>query len=108
MISRAGGICSVAHPLSLKVSWSRLTDYLPVWKEMGIGGIEGYYPEHSEGKCMRLIGEAQKYGFFITAGSDFHGKIKKNIELGRTCGNRRIEREMVSDFLKELSYSPII
>ena len=108
MILDAGGIPVIAHPLSLNVSWTKLAGYLPLWKEMGVQGVEGYYSEHSEGKCRRLVNEAGKYGFLITGGSDFHGKSKPKIELGRTGGNRRLTAEMVEDFLMEIGYSPII
>ena len=108
MITEAGGIPVIAHPLSLMVSWSRLMEYLLAWKDMGVRGIEGYYSEHSPGKCQRLISAAEPYGFLITGGSDFHGKSKPKIELGRTSGNRLLTEDMVESFLMEVSDSPII
>ncbi|MBN2508760.1 MAG: PHP domain-containing protein [Spirochaetales bacterium] len=108
MITSAGGIPVIAHPLSLMISWSRLMEYLKRWHEMGIRGIEGYYPEHSPGKCERLIAAARDFGFLITGGSDFHGKSKPHNHLGRTTGNMKISPDMVKSFLMELAYSPIM
>ena len=43
-------------------------------------------------ECLRLEELAGKIGFFVTAGSDFHGeKIRADRKLGYTCGGKKID-----------------
>lgn len=91
LIRRSGGLAVVAHPLSLFVSWTRLRSLFPEWKAMGIDGIEAWHPAARRGECGKLEVLALQHGFFVTAGSDFHGEPRPERKLGITAGDRRIE-----------------
>ena len=55
-------------------------------------GLEAFHPGARVTDCLRLEELARKIGFFVTAGSDFHGeKIRADRKLGHTCGGKRIE-----------------
>jgi len=44
---------------------------------------------------------AKKLGFFVTAGSDFHGpNVRGDRKLGHTTGNRKIEDRFFYEELK--------
>jgi len=74
-ITNAGGAAVVAHPgLVLPVL------ELPAWKTAGLAGLEVFYPSHSADMTRKLLEMAVKYGFFATAGSDYHGP-----DSGRTA-----------------------
>lgn len=83
LIRAAGGIPVLAHPGLLKpetdVPFDRMISML---KEMGIEGIEVYYPEHSVFQTEHYGGIARRYDLMITGGTDFHGTIKPEIPLG--------------------------
>lgn len=93
LVKSAGGLAIVAHPMSLFVSWGRLTTLMDEWKELGIDGIEAFHPTAKLGQCKRLDKMGKERGFRITAGSDFHGEIRPERKLGRTAGNLTIGDE---------------
>ncbi len=98
-IKQAGGIAVLAHPGLLRpvkeVSFEQLIKNLV---ETGIGGIEVFYPEHSEKQTSIFMDMAKKYSLFVTGGSDFHGSIKPDIKLGGGK-NFYVPCEMVKDLI---------
>ena len=67
-IKQAGGKAVLAHPGIVSEHWD-----FPAWVEAGLEGVEVYYPAHSFAMRQELVRLADKYGLFITAGSDYHG-----------------------------------
>ena len=84
----AGGKAVLAHP--------KLTEYgdfdelLQKLKAQGLEGIEAYYPAHSLRETAYFEKLADRYGLFVTCGSDFHGATRKSTALGKE--NRANER----------------
>ncbi len=94
-IKESGGVPVIAHPMSLYLSWGKLPDTLQNFYERGVMGLEAFHPGARVTECLRLEELAQKIGFFVTAGSDFHGeKIRADRKLGHTCGGRKIEDDV--------------
>ncbi|HNV37427.1 MAG: hypothetical protein BWX81_01419 [Spirochaetes bacterium ADurb.Bin110] len=91
VIREAGGVAVIAHPYSLFVSKVMLGELFDQWKEMGIEGIEAYHPTAKYGQCAILERMARQREMFVTAGSDFHGKMRPECGLGRTSGNTPID-----------------
>ncbi len=82
LIRECGGVSILAHPGLLKND--NMVDLLI---EMGVEGLEVYYPEHSRdliSKYLELCGERN---LLVTGGSDFHGSSRNThfYELG-LCG----------------------
>ena len=101
-IKESGGVPVIAHPMSLYLSWGKLPDALQNFYERGVMGLEAFHPGARVTECLRLEELAQKIGFFVTAGSDFHGeKIRADRKLGHTCGGRKIEDD-VWDKIKDI------
>jgi len=91
-IVSSGGIPVIAHPLSLYVSWGKLEGVLTEVYDTGVRGLEAWHPGARVVEAQRLEELARKIGFFITAGSDFHGeKVRADRRLGHTSGDRKIE-----------------
>ena len=91
-INESGGIPVLAHPMSLYLSWSKMETAFIDFRERGIQGIEAFHPGARVTECLRLEEMARKLGFFVTAGSDFHGeKIRHDRKPGHTCGDKIIE-----------------
>lgn len=67
-IKAAGGAAVVAHPGVVE----KVLD-LAAWKDMGLDGIEAYYPCHTVRKMKEFREQARRYGLGVTAGTDFHG-----------------------------------
>ncbi len=101
-IKESGGVPVIAHPMSLYLSWGKLPDALQDFYERGVVGLEAFHPGARVTECLRLEELAKKIGYFVTAGSDFHGeKIRADRKLGHTCGGRKIEDD-VWDKIKDI------
>jgi predicted metal-dependent phosphoesterase TrpH len=98
LIHKAGGRAVLAHPMSLYVSWGRLPGLLALCRELGVDGIEAWHPNARVRDCKRLEELGLSLGFFITAGSDFHGKNRPERKLGHTAGGRMIGDEYGKPF----------
>ena len=94
-IKESGGVPVIAHPMSLYLSWGKLPDALQNFYEHGVMGLEAFHPGARVTECLRLEELAREIGYFVTAGSDFHGeKIRGDRKLGYTCGGRKIEDDI--------------
>jgi predicted metal-dependent phosphoesterase TrpH len=97
-IKDSGGVPVIAHPMSLYLSWGKLPDALQDFYKRGVQGLEAFHPGARVTECLRLEELGRKIGFFITAGSDFHGeKIRSDRRLGHTCGGKKIEDKYWED-----------
>lgn len=79
----AGGLPVLAHP---KFTYAADFDALiSQMKAAGLAGIEAFYPEHDDAECAYFCALAEKYGLFVTQGSDYHGHIRPSTYLGKEC-----------------------
>lgn len=100
-IYESGGVPVIAHPLSLYLSWSKIEPVLADFFERGVKGMECFHPGARVTECLRLQEIARKLGFFVTAGSDFHGeKVRSDRRPGHTCGGKIIEDKYYYEELK--------
>jgi predicted metal-dependent phosphoesterase TrpH len=97
-IHASGGKAVIAHPLSLWISWGRMSKYMPEWKECGLDGIEARHPGASKREAARFEELAKQNGMFITGGSDFHGPGRPDRRLGFGSNNVPLEEDLLSPF----------
>jgi predicted metal-dependent phosphoesterase TrpH len=92
LIQAAGGVPVLAHPCLIRPQEEQgLKSLEPLVRrliEMGLEGIEAYYPQHSDRDVAALTELAGRLGLLITGGSDFHGKIMPDIQMG--CGSGQL------------------
>ncbi|WP_147634214.1 PHP domain-containing protein [Treponema pectinovorum] len=99
-IKSSGGVPVLAHPMSLYVSWGKIEGVLKDIRSKGVEGLEAFHPGARNSECFRLEEMARKLGFFVTAGSDFHGKgVRADRHLGKTAGGRKIDKRFWEDEL---------
>jgi len=67
-IKTAGGAAVIAHPGVVE----KVLD-LGAWKDMGLEGLEAFYPCHTVRKMGEFVALARRFGLGVTAGTDFHG-----------------------------------
>ncbi len=88
MILEAGGVPVLAHPALLKpLSKSPFEDLIRILKDMGIRGVEVYYPEHTPHQTRLYAEIAERYDLLMTGGTDFHGSLKPDIQMGSGKGD---------------------
>jgi predicted metal-dependent phosphoesterase TrpH len=81
IIHKAKGIAVLAHPVSLA---KRTTDFAACIGEMvelGLDGIETYYPTHAKKFKKLLVQLASEKSLLLTGGSDYHGSIRPGTTL---------------------------
>lgn len=98
-IKKSGGVPVLAHPMSLYVSWGKLPGVLREIFETGVEGIEAWHPGARVGECKRLEETGRQIGFFITAGSDFHGEKRPDRKIGKTAGQKPIDDRFFTEEL---------
>ncbi len=88
VIRGAKGVPVLAHPFSLlSETREELDETVASLTDEGLMGLECYYSEHDDAFTSLCISLAKKYGLVVTGGSDYHGKAKPYIKLGRGKGN---------------------
>lgn len=80
LIHSAGGLAVIAHPYQAEKAPRRLIFSL---SEMGLDGIEVYYPRTSDGQRRELLPLAHQLKLLVTCGSDCHGASRPD-KLGCT------------------------
>src|SRR5262249_40233228 len=83
LIHAAGGLATMAHPGSVKLSDDDLLPELVRLKALGLNGVACYYSQHTPGRRASVEAMAAKAGLLVTSGSDFHGKAKPDVFLGQ-------------------------
>lgn len=96
-IKSMGGITVLAHPYA---NIGRNPDLFGEIAGCGIDGVEAYSSYHDIESVEFYLQKAGEYDLLVTAGSDFHGKIKPAIGLG----NIKIEKqeEAFADIMMKL------
>jgi 3',5'-nucleoside bisphosphate phosphatase len=97
LLSENGATTVLAHPFSSGVVEDDLRPLLEELKAIGLDGVEAYCTHHSErqtGYCLRL---AIALDMVVSGGSDFHGSVKPQVELGRGTGGLFIPMRVLDE-----------
>lgn len=99
IIHKAGGKAFLAHPFEYR--FQNIIKFIDdLRKEAELDGIECYHPSSvSDNKKDILVEYARRNSLFISGGSDYHGKIKPDIEIGIGRGNLKITKEIIEEWL---------
>ncbi|MBW1918410.1 MAG: PHP domain-containing protein [Deltaproteobacteria bacterium] len=106
LIRQAQGIPVLAHPFTLGLGLEQLKAQLQELQELGLAGLEVYYPEHSPNMQADYFRLTQELGLLVTGGSDFHGANKPGIELGKGPHQRYLTYELVLNLKAWLQTQP--
>jgi hypothetical protein len=95
LINGAGGIPVLAHPCLLELeSDQQLDEILREMMSMGLKGLEVYFSEHSPEQTRRYAELAQRCDLLMTGGSDFHGDIQPDVQMGVGRGGLHVPFEL--------------
>jgi hypothetical protein len=95
IIRGASGIPILAHPYLLSLSEAAELEKLVVsLKKVGLEGIEALYPEHPPQATAFYKELADRHHLLITGGTDFHGSLKTEIQLGIGTGDFHVPFEI--------------
>ncbi|MCF8028805.1 MAG: PHP domain-containing protein [Desulfobacteraceae bacterium] len=106
-IARAGGIAVLAHPgLLADDCRGRLEELIPKLTGMGLSGIEVYYPGHTAEQAAHFEGLCRKFGLLMTGGTDFHGDINPQIQMGCGLGDLHVPHNLYRKLTEALTQIP--
>lgn len=92
VVHKNGGIAVLAHPgANLRGKEEKLTEIL----DLGIDGVEVFSSYHSGEQTAYFYDRTKAAGLGMTCGSDFHGKTKPAVKIGRVCDESRWDRETI-------------
>ena len=101
-IHSMGGLAIWAHPFTRGHFTNQQMRRLAVdLKDVGLDGIEAYYPLHTPTQTRLAIQMGKDFGLLVSGGSDYHGVRFKRIELGVGYGNLNVPDGLLEP-LKEL------
>lgn len=78
----SGGVVSLAHPLSLGLALHELGPVVEELAEAGFAGLESYYGRYDGETRSALVSLARRHGLVPTGGSDYHGEVKADLDVG--------------------------
>ncbi len=105
-IHAAGGKAFLAHyhlNIGLKgYSEEEARTYLKKLKELGLDGMECYYPSFTEADKIRCAEYVKEFDFIKSGGSDFHGANRAHVKLGVGEGDLNIPDELLENIIPEM------
>ena len=93
-------IPSLAHPIHTRLSDDDLFELLKKMKNYGLQAMECYHSDQTAADTQKYLQMAKYLGLFSTGGSDYHGSIHPDIELGKGKGNLSIPDSLLEPFLE--------
>ena len=103
LIRSAGGLPVLAHPYLIPdCRLGRLADLVATLCGMGLSGVEAYYPQHPPEFTQEVIDLAHEFGLLVTGGTDFHGDLTPDIELGRGRGDLHVPASVYQALVEKI------
>ncbi|MGM0423576.1 MAG: PHP domain-containing protein [Thermodesulfobacteriota bacterium] len=87
----------LAHPYTLELPLPDLAREIQGFKELGLQGLEVYYPDHTQEQIRDYLQLAQDMDLLISGGTDFHGSVKPNIRLGVGRGDLELPYSLLQE-----------
>ena len=97
LIKHSGAYGSVAHPVKYKMTDEEYMKLFLRSLQLGIGGIEAIYSTNTEKDEEKFCKMAADLGMYITGGTDYHGFLKPDINLGTGRGNLMIPDSLLKN-----------
>lgn len=95
LITKAGGVPVLAHPLLYKMSDTNLENMMVKLRQKGLKAVEVYYSTHSNSDTQHVMAMANRVGLIYSGGSDFHGATKPKIDIGTGMGKLAVPYEIL-------------
>ena len=101
IIKAAGGTAVWAHPFSSRSNENNfISRTIRTLQDHGLDAIEAYYSEYTDTKTATALRMAKEYHLAVSGGSDFHGSIHPDIQLGCGRGNLHVPDSVLSELLE--------
>lgn len=99
VIRRAGGMAFIAHPYVYGLSDEQTDALIKRAADAGAKGMELKHQSNKPGHVEKLLGFAEKYGLYLSGGTDFHGYNKPGIKLVTAFGNMLVDYREIAPWI---------
>lgn len=104
-IRQAGGVAVLAHPWCTVNSLTTLPAMINRLMDIGLQGIEVFYPSHPQPVQHKLLELAEKLHIVITGGSDYHGGERAESLANREASTYLLPDHLLPDLLQAMHES---
>ncbi len=102
-INGAGGIAVLAHPHVNGLKDAKVREnFILDLQSKGLKGIEAIYPDHPQWATEEYCLLARKHDLLITGGTDFHGAVTPNLEMGVGNGSFHVPYHLYESLIARL------
>lgn len=98
LVHENNGLCFLAHIYQYNVN-NHIEFLNRIMNTVRIDGIETYHSSFSEDQTAQINEYAKKMNLYRSGGSDYHGKLKPNANLGL---NLQISEEIIKPWINKL------
>lgn len=102
LLHNAGALAVLAHPRLITCTDEELQKLIEELIPLGLNGLEMYHSAHSFDDERKYLELATKYNLCVTGGSDFHGRCKPNIAIGKGKGSLRVPACILDEMKKRI------
>lgn len=101
LIKKAGGLVFVPHIYIYGENSEKIFKVLTEKYKNDIDGFECFYSKFTKEQTQFILEYCTKNNYFISGGSDYHGKIKPNVEIGTGINNNlKIDTNIIIPWTK--------
>jgi hypothetical protein len=97
LATESGAVTAVAHPYTIGGNSDTYPALFAELRDLGLVGLEAYYPEHSPELRRHLAALATDLGLVATGGSDYHGAGKPGLNIGTGFGDLVVPDTALTD-----------
>ena len=98
-LNSIGAVSVLAHPLK-EIDADALRTMLPKLISVGLDAIETMHSSYTDEQIVLSKAIAREFGLLESGGSDFHGLVKPDVQLGVGKGNLNIPEEIYQKLLE--------
>ena len=103
VIHRSGGMAFIAHPYVYGLSDEQTEMLIRRAVDAGAEGMELKHQSNKKEHVSKLLSFAEKYGLYLSGGTDFHGFNKPGIKLVTAYGNMLVEYREIKPWIENVA-----
>lgn len=96
LVKECGGLLFLPHIFEYRDNSMKILNY--ILENYKIDGIECYYTTFTKEQHEFILNLAKEKGYFISGGSDYHGKAHPNVDIGVGYGDLKIPENIVENW----------
>lgn len=98
LIRKCGGLVFIPHIFEYRENSEKILD--SILNNHKIDGIECFYTTFSNAQTNKLLQICKSRNLYTSGGSDYHGKSKPNVNMGKGFGNLAINLDITASWLR--------